>query len=203
MKKIVTFLLILTLCFCKESSDKFGTNIAANKSEEFSIKFLNNEIIQCLNDKDYKKFSKFIHPEKGIRFSMHGLIDLDKDLHFTKSGFEKYIPTKTLFIWGYYDGSESEYFQTIRGYLQQWVLARDFLRSEYSYNEFITNNPFNNLKNIYPGTIFTENYFKGTEGNEQLDWRALRFVFEKFQNKYYLVAVINDQWEYNWLYFAN
>ncbi|MFP3597394.1 hypothetical protein [Chryseobacterium sp. SIMBA_029] len=52
----------------------------------------------------------------------------------------------------------------------------------------------NNLKEIYPKKDFTENYIKGTEKNGEMDWKTIRFVFDEFQGKYYLIAVINDQW---------
>ena len=27
-----------------------------------------------------------------------------------------------------------------------------------------------------------------------MDWRTMRLVFEEYQGKYYLVAIVNDQW---------
>lgn len=64
------------------------------------------------------------------------------------------------------------------------------------YDSFIGNgNSINNLKEIYPQPHFTEYYFSGFDQKYNgLDWSSLRLVFKKYQNDYYLVAVIHDQW---------
>jgi hypothetical protein len=59
---------------------------------------------------------------------------------------------------------------------------------------FRERNSLNNLKAIYPKGDFTENYIKGSEANAEMDWKSLRLVFEELHGKYFLVAVVNDQW---------
>jgi hypothetical protein len=111
MKKLFISLLILSVIACKKNPDKFindrtdsteyvktdATKVSpaeVNKDQE--LKQLNEEIIQALKDKDYKKFSDFIHPEKGVRFSMYAFVNPKEDKNFSKSEFMKYQPTKTL-----------------------------------------------------------------------------------------------------------
>ncbi|MGL6129640.1 hypothetical protein, partial [Chryseobacterium artocarpi] len=159
------------------------------------LKKTNDEVLQTLKAKDYKTFATFIHPEKGISFSMYAFVDPKKDKHFSKAEFEKYQPTKTLFTWGEMDGSGDPYKATINDYLGKWVFSGDFTTSQYSQGKFIAGgNSLNNLEKIYPHKDFTENYIKGTEKTSEMDWKTLRFVFEEFQGKYYLIAVVNDQW---------
>jgi hypothetical protein len=56
-------------------------------------------------------------------------------------------------------------------------------------------NSIDNLKETYPQLHFTEYHFKGfDEKYKGLDWTSLRFVYKKYNNAYYLVAVIHDQW---------
>ncbi|MBB6370746.1 hypothetical protein [Chryseobacterium shigense] len=165
------------------------------KTDEVAVKSTNDEILQALKSKNYKAFAAFIHPEKGITFSMYGFVDPKEDMHFSKTDFEKYQPTKNLYTWGAQDGSGDPYKATINDYLTKWVFSKDFTTSQYSLNKFLGGgNSLNNLKKIYPGNDFTENYIKGTEENGKMDWKTIRFVFEKFQGKQYLVAVVNDQW---------
>lgn len=164
-------------------------------NREEIIKEANDEVLKALKDKDYKRFAEFIHPEKGVRFSMYAFVDPKEDKQFSKTDFEKYQPTKTIFTWGAHDGSGDPYRATINDYLGKWVFSKDFTASQFSLDKFQGGgNSLNNLEKIYPKLSFTENYIKGTEKNGEMDWETLRFVFEEFKGKYYLVGVINDQW---------
>lgn len=175
-------------------TDTAGT-VQNNAEKEAVVKQTNDEVLKALKAKDYATFASLIHPEKGIRFSMYAFVNLKEDKHFSKADFEKYQPTKTLFTWGAQDGSGDPYKATINDYLGKWVFSKDFTTSQYSLNKFIGGgNSLNNLQEIYPKHDFTENYIKGTEKYGEMDWKTLRFVFEEFQGKYYLIAVVNDQW---------
>lgn len=211
MRKLLIPLVVLSFVVaCKKEAGKPVPNvidsIAQNKTDsagtvqnivnkEAVLKQTNDEVLKALKNKDYTSFASLIHPEKGIRFSMYAFVDIKGDKHFSKADFEKYQPTKTLFTWGAHDGSGDPYKATVNDYLGKWVFAKDFTASQYSLNKFIGGgNSLNNLKEIYPKDDFTENYIKGTEKNGEMDWKTLRFVFEEFQGKYYLIAVVNDQW---------
>ncbi|MDN3691934.1 hypothetical protein QWZ06_06550 [Chryseobacterium tructae] len=212
MKKLLASMVVLSLVVaCKKEAGKpvpseidtitrvkpqDSATIAKEKiKKEGDLKKVNDEVLQALKAKDYKTFAAFIHPEKGISFSMYAFVDPKADKHFSKEEFEKYQPTKTLFTWGAHDGSGDPYKTTINDYLGKWVFGADFTTSQYSLNKFIAGgNSLNNLEKIYPKKDFTENYIKGTEKNGEMDWKTLRLVFEEFQGKYYLIAVVNDQW---------
>ncbi|MGU3375973.1 hypothetical protein [Chryseobacterium sp. M5A1_1a] len=211
MKKLLISMLVLSLAVaCKKEVGKPVPNevdtivrvktdsaaiIKDKAKKEESLKKANDEVLQALKTKDYTAFASFIHPEKGISFSMYAFVDPKGDKHFSKADFEKYLPTKMLFTWGAHDGSGDPYKATINEYLGKWVFSKDFTASQYSLNKFLgRGNSLNNLEEIYPKNDFTENYIKGTEKNSEMDWKAVRFVFEEFQGKYYLVAVVNDQW---------
>lgn len=212
MKKLFVSILMLSLVVaCKKEAGKpvpseidtitrikplDSAAIAKEKAKkELDIKKTNDEVLQALKAKDYKAFASLIHPEKGISFSMYAFVDPKADKHFSKEEFEKYQPTKTLFTWGAKDGSGDPYKATINDYLGKWVFSVDFTASQYSLNKFTAaGNSLNNLEKIYPHKDFTENYIKGTEKNSEMDWKTLRLVYEEFQGKYYLIAVVNDQW---------
>lgn len=211
MKRLLISMLVLGLgVACKKEPGKPVPNeidtiarinpdsakVVKNDTLKFAgLKKTNDEVLQTLKAKDYKTFATFIHPQKGISFSMYAFVDPKGDKHFSKEDFEKYLPTKTLFTWGAKDGSGDPYKATINNYLDKWVFSKDFTISQYSLNKFIGGgNSLNNLKEIYPKADFTENYSKGTEKNSEMDWKTVRFVFEEFQGKYYLIAVVNDQW---------
>lgn len=178
----------------KRSNERTDTKQEA-LSTEFALKKTNDELIQALKVGYYDIFANYIHPEKGVRFSMYAFINKNEDKHFTKADFEKYQHAKTIFTWGSRDGSGEIYKSTLDKYLKDWVFKKDFTKSEYSFNQFRGGgNSLNNLKEIYPNTNFTENFIPGSEKYGGMDWNALRFVFEEFDGKYYVVAVINDEW---------
>ncbi|WP_415328366.1 hypothetical protein [Chryseobacterium sp. MMS23-Vi53] len=210
MKKLFFSVLILSIVACTKNPEKFVNDKADSTSKiksdsatvdqnivnkEVALKQINEEVVQTLKDKDYKKIAEFIHPEKGVTFSMYGFVNPKEDKHFSKADFEKYESTKTLFTWGTMDGSGDLYKSTIDDYLTKWVYSKDFATGQVSFNEFQgKGNSQNNLKEIYPKSDFTENFIKGSEANAEMDWKSLRLVFEEYQGKYYLVGIINDQW---------
>ncbi|MFP3592785.1 hypothetical protein [Chryseobacterium sp. SIMBA_038] len=210
MKKLLLSIFVISLVACKKEPSKatdhkvdstIQTTVQTSNpskttiTREEIIKEANDEVLKTLKNKDYKRFAEFIHPEKGVRFSMYAFVDPKEDKQFSKTDFEKYQPTKTLFTWGTHDGSGDPYRTTINDYLGKWVFSKDFTASQFSLDKFQGGgNSLNNLEKMYPKLNFTENYIKGTEKNGEMDWKTLRFVFEEFNGKYYLVGVINDQW---------
>lgn len=164
-------------------------------SKEVILKKMNDDLLQAIKLGNYGTFSDCIHPEKGVRFSMYAFVNRNEDKHFSKADFQKYFPTKTIFTWGSRDGTGEIYQATINNYFKKWIFKKDFIQSKYSFNRFQgSGNSLNNLKEIYPDADFTENYIAGSEKYSGMDWNSLRFVFEEFEGKYYLVAVINDEW---------
>ena len=37
-------------------------------------------------------------------------------------------------------------------------------------------------------------YYKGSDKYDGIDWRGMRLVFDEYQGRRYLVAIINDRW---------
>lgn len=164
-------------------------------TKEDSIKTINDKVLKSIKQNDFEEFSGYIHPEKGIRFSMYAFVDTLKDKHFTKNDFLRYAKTLVKFTWGAKDGTGEPLVLSIKNYFSDWVFKKDFSTSSYSINEFqAEGNSLNNLKEIYPKADFTENYLKGSEKYNGMDWGCLRLVFEKQNGQYYLTAVINDEW---------
>ena len=209
MRKSFLVILLLAALSCEKKQDKSPVVSTDNLkrpnertdtkpeafSKEVALKKTNDELLQALKVGYYDVFANYIHPEKGLRFSMYAFVNRNEDKHFSKIDFEKYLPTKTIFTWGSRDGSGEIYKATIDQYLKNWVYKKDFTRSEYAFDKFLGNgNSLNNLKEIYPNTNFTENYIPGSEKYSGMDWNSLRFVFEEFEGKYYVIAVINDEW---------
>lgn len=206
MKKFILLLHISVFLSCSQNEkqptsleSKADTvspeKITSATAELQNLQELNNEILQILKAKKFTELAKFIHPEKGVRFSMYGYIDTATDKLFTREDFIRYIDTDVKFTFGHKDGTGEIYQTSLKNYLTEWVYQRDFLEASYLENEIKgKGNTLNNLREVFPDAAFTENYIVGSEEYAYMDWSALRFVFEKSDGKYYLIAVINDQW---------
>lgn len=201
MKTQLFFFLILLIISCEKKQPE--TTVAETKIEQKtivqsktdSLKAVNEEILQVLKSGDYKEFSKFIHPEKGVRFSMYAFVEPTSDKNFSKKDFEKYVDSNVKFTWGKTDGEGKPLVLSINEYLKKWVFEKDYSKGKFTANKFQgSGNSLNNLTKIYPEKDFTENFVEGTEKYSGMDWGALRFVFEKLNGKYYLIAVVNDKW---------
>lgn len=169
-----------------------------NSGKRQQVTQLANQIKQSLLTNNYQTITPYIHPTKGVRFSMYAYVQKDKDKVFTPAQFEHYLKESRIkFTWGEKDGTGDLYVTTLPGYLKHWVSdGLDKVDSDsISYKAFQgLGNSLNNLKEAYPNSDFVEFYFPGTDEYSGMDWRALRLVFEAYQGQYYLVAIINDQW---------
>lgn len=171
-------------------------SLTPNKVDKTSeLSKINKTLVWAIRDKNYKTFSEYIHPTKGLRFSMYGFVNIEEDKIFSKDDFIKHLPSNILFTWGKQDGTGNPFRATVKEYFSKWVYPKDFANAKVTVNQFqAEGNSLNNLKEIYPESDFVENYIKGTVENSELDWKTLRFVFEELDGKYYLVGLINDQW---------
>lgn len=172
------------------------TTVAKNHASKQQALIAQAKRIQSvLATGNYSAITQYIHPTKGVRFSMYALVS-DEDKVFSRQDYRQYLQqSKIRFTWGSKDGSGEEYIVPLPEYLKDWVKARDFSRTSVSVNAFQRGgNSLNNLTEIYPKADFVEFYYKGTKKYSQMDWRVLRLVFENYQGKPYLVGVVTDEW---------
>ena len=198
MIKLKLLLIILVFSASAELlSFKTVNNSELQTTNDSVLLDLTKEILTAIKEKDYKKLTEYIHPEDGIRFSPYGFIDTANDVTATPSTFRlnAYINKKR--IWGYFDGSGDTIKMTSKEYFKRFVYDADFLNAEKtSLNQCLGGgNSQNNILVIYDGLPFTESYFSGfDEKFGGMDWRALRLVFKEYEGKYYLVAIVHDEW---------
>ena len=195
MKKLI---LSIIVSFLFTGSIFGSSNFDLSSTENDSVIFaLTKEILAVIKDKDYKKLTEYIHPENGIRFSPYAYIDTANDVTATRSTFRLNAYTNKKRIWGSYDGSGDPIKMTFKEYFKKFVYDVDFLNAEKTTlnTKSSHGSDFDNLKDIYPGSIYTESYFSGfDEKYGGMDWRALRLVYKEYEGKYYLVGVIHDEW---------
>lgn len=144
----------------------------------------------------FNKIINDIHPKRGVRFSMYAYVQPKKDKVFSRAQFAQYLKeSKIRFTWGERDGIGDLLVIPLPQYLNRWVNAKTFNDSEILVNTFKgSGNSINNIKKVYPNADIVEFYHAGTEEYGGMDWRVMRLVFENYQGKRYLVAIVNDQW---------
>jgi hypothetical protein len=200
---IILFIISLTSCDGSKSKSK-GTNSSDNilldsptVNKDSLIFELTNQIMASIKVKDFKKFSEFIHPISGVRFSPYSFIDTSANVKLTTVTLIEQINKQTKLVWGSFDGSGDIIQLTIEEYFNRFVYNADFINAEKkSINKMIgRGNTINNLESIYNGCDYTESYFSGFDKKfEGMDWCCLRLVFKKYNDKYYLVGIVHDQW---------
>ena len=157
------------------------------------INTLTKEILTLLNNQDYETLADYFHPDLGVRFSPYAFINTGKDIHLKGEEFIEAIKSNKKFTWGHSDGSGDPILLTIPDYIKKYVYNTDFLNAEKkAFNKMIgSGNSLNNLNEIYPNALFTESY---DPGKHEMAWSALRLVFQKKGEKFYLAGIVHDQW---------
>jgi hypothetical protein len=197
--------LIIALTSCKEGKLKSSDTTFPDKSQIKSVTTnkdsliltLTKQILTSLKDKDFKKFSEFIHPATGVRFSPYAYIDTTSDVKLTANEILDQIQKQNKLDWGSFDGSGDPILLTVIEYFNKFVYNVDFLNAEKrSVNKMIGGgNSLNNLESIYYDCDYTESYFSGFDKRfEGMDWCCIRLVFKNYNDKYYLVGIVHDQW---------
>lgn len=155
------------------------------------------EVIELIKDKDMKKLSSYVHPEKGIRFTPYPYIDVQKDQVFNSQAVTELLQDTKVYLWGNYDGSGEPIELNFNDYYSKFIYDVDFANPHIIGNNVAigTGNTIDNVVEAYPNGYFVELYFKGFEPQyEGMDWRNLKLVFEEYNGTWYLVGIIHGQW---------
>ena len=166
-------------------------------STDSNLTLLSKEVLLVLKNKDYTAFAKYIHPEDGCLFSPYGYIDTVAARVISQANFVNLLNDGKKLNWGNYDGSGDAIELSLKQYFEKFVYNADFLYPEkFAINKMLgSGNSLNNLTKIFPNLNFTESYFPGFKKEYSgMDWTTLRLVFKKLGDKFYLRAVVHDQW---------
>lgn len=203
MASILMTTLIVTGCQSSAESSAIISNAQTSSSSQAlpdmsrqTLKQQALRIQRALANNDFARITDDIHPTRGVRFSMYAYVRPETDKTFSREQFAQYLQqSKIRFTWGELDGTGDPLVIPLPQYLNTWVDAKKYNDSIISINEFRqTGGMINNLRDIYQNSDVVEFYYKGSDEYAGMDWRIMRLVFDDYQGKRYLVAVINDQW---------
>ncbi len=157
------------------------------------------EILKAIKEKDYESLTYYFHPSLGIRFSPYAYIDTAIDVVLTSDEYTNLLTKnkKKLINWGSFDGSGDPIMLTMKNYIKMYVYDVDFFNAEkISFNRILgAGNSQDNIFSVYYGLPFVEFYFSGFEEKYGgMDWRSLKLVFQKYEDRFYLVGIIHSEW---------
>ena len=181
-----------------DSSIKDSSFVTPAKTEASGdLMALAKEASLALKKKDFAKLSEHAHPEKGVRFSPYGHVNVLTDKVWKKEQLNKFWEDTTRHLWGYYDGSGDTMLLNPQEYYTKFIYPKDFIKAPHIAQDSILNsgNSLLNFKEVYPDAHFVEFYIPGTDPRYGgMDWQDLRLFFEMYDGKMYLVGVVHDQW---------
>ena len=191
MKKIS--LIFLSIFIFGLTFSKKNTNTSEINST--SLKETNDKVIVIIKNKDIRELAEYIHPKKGVMFSPYADIYHEERIILTKKNIVKIYDSNEKLTWGIYDGTGEKIFLTFDEYYDEFIYNADFINSTPNYDSIMgIGNSKENTNRYFSDASTVEYYIYGTKKYSELDWKSLRLVYEEYKGKYYLVAIIHNQW---------
>src|SRR5262245_27648660 len=154
-------------------------------------------VLRALRDRNMADLAGHVHPVKGLRFSPYIDIDPKRSVVLQAAELPKALDDPKPRRWGSEDGTGDPIVRSFANYFARFVYDRDFLAAtQRRVNEFGgRSNTKPNVRDVYPDATVIEVHVPGTKpGYGGLDWASLLLVFEQYEGRWYLVALVHDQW---------
>lgn len=199
----ILFLILSTLAFAATWAENHAVPAPASESAmavdgnptRAAVLGTASAVIAALQACDGPGVAALAHPEKGVHFSPYATVDTD--MVFSQAQLKSFWDDSQQYAWGAYDGSGDLIALTPRDYHARFIMDRDFANPTRIGidDDRAHGNTINNAEAVYPKGIRIEFYIAPSDEDAAgLDWAALRLVFEPYRGRWYLVAVIHDQW---------
>ncbi|MEL6846216.1 MAG: hypothetical protein AAFP02_23670 [Bacteroidota bacterium] len=166
------------------------------KAARLAIPLRAEEAIQAIKSKNLRSLAKLVHPEMGLRFSPQVSVETNHKV-FKAKELRELFRDSTTYEWGVQDASGEPINSTFNAYYQRYLYDVDFaVTDSVYYNQPQQHgNAINNVAKAYPGCVVVEYYIPGVEESMMgMDWRALRLVFEPYEDDWYLVGIVHAAW---------
>ena len=151
----------------------------------------------CIQGDDFAQLSAWVHPEKGVMFTPYSTVDPERDLTFTAADVAGFAFDKRFYLWGLTDAEGAPIQMTALDYIHRYVGGRDYTHAPMASvgNVLKTGNSVENVAEAFPGCVFVELHIPQVDPKlEGLDWSSLKVVFEEYQGRLKVVALIHSEW---------
>jgi hypothetical protein len=155
-----------------------------------------NLVLKALTASDFTALEQYIEPGGQVTFSPYSYIDTTKTLRFSNKMLSEAATGKKMLKWGEYDATGEAIQLTVADYFAQFIQHKPFATADSILvnRSMAAGNMINNISQVFTGTEFVEYYCKGSDEYAGMDWGALRLIFRKKGDKFYLVGVVSDRW---------
>ena len=185
---LIFALTISILTFSKSKPETSSDNF-------YELKKINQIVIKLIKKRDISALSKYAHPKKGIMFSPYSDLKNNDNQIIEKKELVKIYEKNEDLVWGEYDGTGARILLTFDNYFDRFIYDEDFIEYEPNYDSIMgTGNAIENMNSVFPYARSVEYYTPGTEEYAYMDWKSLRLLYEIYRGKYYLVAVVHNEW---------
>ena len=185
---LIFALTISILTFSKSKPETSSDNF-------YELKKINQIVIKLIKNRDINALSKYAHPKKGIMFSPYSDLKNNDNQIIEKKELVKIYEKNEELVWGEYDGTGARILLTFYNYFDRFIYDEDFIEYEPNYDSIMgTGNAIENMNSVFPYARSVEYYTPGTEEYAYMDWKSLRLLYEIYRGKYYLVAVVHNEW---------
>jgi hypothetical protein len=196
--RIAALVGILCLIVVYIDESRPGRSAGAEESADPNVVRAAERVLEAIRARDAEKLASLVHPEKGVRFSPYAYVDTENDLVFSRAQISRFWTDRHKYTWGAADDTGEPLAMTPSEYSARFILDRDFLAASSINvnNDQAHGSTVNNAPSAYPNATRVEYYIQasGHAGESALDWGALRLVLEKIGSKWFLVAIIHDEW---------
>lgn len=156
---------------------------------------LSSDVIALVAEKDYAALMAYIHPD-GLTFTPYSTVGED-DRTVEHDDFLAASESESSILWGHWDGSGENLSMTFDEYWGRFVWNTDYQSADTVTPNKITisGNAVENVQELYQGAQFVEYAVDSYLGyDDGTDWSTLKLVFVRYDNQWYLRAIIHAEW---------
>lgn len=189
----VSFFILLCAVSLAKAQQPMG-NLSPTAAKNI-IEARSRNALQAIRAPYMARLSRYVHPTRGLRFSPYVSTD-NADRVFSRSRVRLLGNSTRVYRWGEFDGSGDPIRWSWRDYYRDFVYDRDFANApKVNYNTAYSRGNATNLLNArFPGAIFVEYHFPGTDVMNFMNWRSLWLVWQKRGATWYLSGIAHDEW---------
>lgn len=186
----------------EEETPEYQAMIASDSLHQLSLDSLKHldrfaqVVLQKMDNSLWAQFAEYFHPTKGCTFSPYTDLN-NQSIQMSSDEFKSALQSDSVYVWGNYDGSGESISLNCQQYLKTFVYSHPFLKdfdAIHLEDSLAFSNTLNTVADVFPEAEVIEYYWAGSDTYDGMDWQSLLLYAEKSNNRYYLVAIVHNQW---------
>ena len=155
------------------------------------------QVIEAMQNGDFREISQIVHPKFGVVFSPYATINFNTNQCFFPEQVALFGSDRQLYVWGVYLGSGEPIELSVADYVSEFVLDRDYsLASVIGVNNIVrSGNALENITEVGSGVRFVDFHIPGSDknGSDSASWSSLRLGFEEHDGSLWLTVILHSK----------